>query len=1284
MNPSRAAIYAAVESLRGLDGSPSMFQRLAEGYAQRMFPWRFGRLVPGGMNPEGIAVRGWPDAYAMRPDGKIDAMEATLAKDWRRHLDRDLEHVRKAGPGKIGGFLLVAWEPVPDREEEDAWRRRFAELGVPFDEVNLVFSRELVRDLCHARFAPLWADPLSLPTTCHPFARIREVEGLYGKEGTEEVFAPSLSEYEAGVIHRPALLTEVEERLQGHHWAWVRGRGATGKTVLGTLIALDREATGLPAYYLDLADMAEPESHANAGLFEAVTSRADDGVLFLIDNIHLDPQLTSALYRHWREVRQGSDWLMLSRIRELGPDPRGRAEPLDALRPEALELENAAADLLGVYRRLVRRQSSSAEDPPPEILNHWQGFFAADLIAFSAAIVGRLVSVAHGDWRLTGADARAYVRREYLAGSAEERQAILQLAAMTSLELTTPEIAFEISVLDRNLQKGVVLSSQYRNDRKRHFRLVHPGLGELILAVKGDTASRMRPLIQLASGSAHLAVLIARRLEGQGRRQDAAAILEILASRPQKLARFLTNNGRSLMGSPGRIRLLTRLGVRSPAEVDAILAREHDRLVAAALRTPLGHLASSMDYLRVFLPSSHAWIVRALAAEENQKELLKITLRTSLQDLTQFLTYACVHLPGVHEALSQIFVSEQYKKALLATALRSDLGTLKSFLMHASAHLPGVHEALAQAFVSEQYGKELVATALRGHLRALALFLRYVRVHLPEVHAALSQALVSEQCKKELVATALRGHLGAVTSFLRYTHKDLPSVYHAMVRTLSAKESQEPLRDAILRTEPEYLVSLLKFSQKLIPSLHQTVVATMVAEQKELLVRLTHRTPLDHLASFLDYLRKSVPQLYGAVSQALTSEESTKRLLAAAFQTQSNNLIPFLVYVRAQMPSVHDALVEALLSESGRREMVKQGMLETVLRTSLANVTPFLRYMREHVPAIHDALVEAMLSENGRQEMIRAILESDIDQTVAFLAHARDFVPGLVGHLLDGICADDWRGARSSRCALPNEATAFVSLSRALGSVARYDLLAVTAEWILETLDLSESSESFHLHHLSSLLFHGRTCDRVVVTTFVERALSKPWLKQRYQSVYAGSVARSLCSIWQYHPQVIGLLHHPELLHRLRRELFMLHRFSGEELVGSLRFLGVADLLGVPTPKLNNRWPREDTLLTAASEASCVPDEIVGITVVLSQLWLGLRTMMRLRGEPICVPAVKGQHLLDMWHAAEAETERMQTFNDWMIAWLERCAEAGWRLLPDETRFEDFAKRRGTCSGRTT
>ena len=77
---------SAIEStMEGLKRSPGTFQRLVERYAYLTYPHRFKHLVPQGRNPHDVTVKGWPDVYALSPDGRMDVAEATHSPAWPDH-----------------------------------------------------------------------------------------------------------------------------------------------------------------------------------------------------------------------------------------------------------------------------------------------------------------------------------------------------------------------------------------------------------------------------------------------------------------------------------------------------------------------------------------------------------------------------------------------------------------------------------------------------------------------------------------------------------------------------------------------------------------------------------------------------------------------------------------------------------------------------------------------------------------------------------------------------------------------------------------------------------------------------------------------------------------------------------------------------------------------------------------------------------------------------------------------------------------------------------------------
>ncbi|HEV7787291.1 MAG TPA: hypothetical protein VGQ28_18255, partial [Thermoanaerobaculia bacterium] len=350
MNPSPRAIEQAVEALKA---APGTFQRLIEGYAQIAHSGLFRRLTPRGRRSDDVTRKGWPDATSELEDGTTALLEATHSESWERHLKEDVQNAEALDPGSVGAFLFAAWARLPDPEDLNPYRQRLLALGIPKDRLFFLFREQLVTELSRPLFARLWADPLHLPVSCLPFDVIDKVPRLFGPEERPDAFAPRRSEYQAEAVYRPRLADAVEARLVQAGWALMRGRGAAGKTTLALCIAFGSNYQGRPVYYLDLADLEGAETE-QADAIEAMATRGDAEVLFIIDNVHLAPAAASRLVEAWRELAgNGSRLLLLGRLVTPEPDVRGRAHPLEVLDREALELAIDGETLVGVFQRIV-------------------------------------------------------------------------------------------------------------------------------------------------------------------------------------------------------------------------------------------------------------------------------------------------------------------------------------------------------------------------------------------------------------------------------------------------------------------------------------------------------------------------------------------------------------------------------------------------------------------------------------------------------------------------------------------------------------------------------------------------------------------------------------------------------------------------------------------------------------------------------------------------------------------------------------------------------------------
>jgi len=213
-------------------------------------------------------------------------------------------------------------------------------------------------------------------------------------------------------------------------------------------------------------------------------------------------------------------------------------------------LEVRPDDLAGVFLRLARRYLSSPDysfKPPQEMLQCWHDLFGGDLIAFSAAAVQRIKQLTRSDWQLQAQDAEEYVRETYLEGINEaERLNLLRMAVLAQLEVDVSKEAIELASIRPFLRNGLVHRLRRgRNVQYDLYRLVHPGLGDLLLTAAGYSAEELNQFVSdqfryVAQRNPFIGMQIAIRLEFANREQEAISFLKDIVASDQRLVSFLT------------------------------------------------------------------------------------------------------------------------------------------------------------------------------------------------------------------------------------------------------------------------------------------------------------------------------------------------------------------------------------------------------------------------------------------------------------------------------------------------------------------------------------------------------------------------------------------------------------------------------------------------------------------------------------------------------------------------------------------------------------------------
>ena len=1264
---AESSIEAAIEALKS---SPGKFQRLVECYAQLTYPHRFKDLAPSGRNPNDVTVKGWPDIYSISSDRRLDVAEATHSVAWPDHLKDDLEKAEALGPGRLAGFLFVAWDndpsPLADNKRANprydklmGFRDRLIALDVPSENINFVFKKQLVRTLTQPRFASVLKEILELP--CHPlpFRLISQVRELFGLPGRLDVFAPTEEEYLKGLVHRTTITDEVEDRLESRGWAWVRGLGAAGKTVLAIRIALGYESESRPAYYLDLAKTDASASEA----LDVITTHADDQVLFIVDNIHLNEEFARDVFDHWQTAPMRSRLLLLGRDISIS-NARGIAHPLDELKPDALTLEVRPDDLAGVFLRLARRFLASRDYcsvPPHEVLKGWQARFGGDLIAFSAAVAHRIKALTQSDWLLQAQDAAKYVQEAYLERVSEaERRNLLRIAVLAQLEMYVPEEAIELPKIRSFLQIGLVHRLARGSGKRDGYQLVHPGLGDLLITAAGYSGEKLNQFTSedfsyVAHRVASYGLQIVARLESAKREQEAISVLKSIIESEQGGVVALTRPG--LQNLRWNCELIVRLRVLAASEIDEKLANEYSALSEGALGTPLGVIGSSLTYAERKLPKAYSVLATVFAHPKSLQALSEVACYTPLGALGTFLGYAERKQPKFYIAFVAALAQPKALKALSEAALRTSLSPLAFFLDYAEHRLPKVYEALVATLAKPDNLTALSEAALRIPLGNLGRFLDYVERKLPDVNAALLGVLGQPENLKVLTEAALRTPLANIGSFLEYVERRLPNFHAALAVALAQPENLMAVSQAALRMPLGDLSSFLGYLERKLPNVYAASV-DVLAEPENLkgLSEAALHTPLGQLASFLDYVERKLPNVYAASVDVLSQPENRMALSDAALRTPLGQLASFLDYVERKLPSVYAASVDVLAQPENLK-----ALRDAALRTPLDQLASFLIYAERKLPIIVKTLNKTLAEAEAVNTIARVACQSPLTGLLKFLRTAA-FAAAVVA----AIDQDEWDSSRLTiKSDQPNY---FHALAKALQSLGRPELAEAPARALIIAAEPELWQTSvIGTHQLTRVMAFGRGAGKEAILRFLARVATPAWLEERYDSAHSYGIAASLLTLWgSFDQSILDHFRIDALNIRVTSEVKYLKLLTPENLLGAIELLGCSSLIGLHIDRSLVRWP-SISQVCGAIQLSGLDAQMETIGHIQIQLWLGLREMARLRPDRIEVPPAAGDRMLALWKNAAQDSDKHKALSVWMIDWLERCACSGWILIPDHT-----------------
>lgn len=248
----------------------------------------------------------------------------------------------------------------------------------------------------------------------------------------------------------------------------------------------------------------------------------------------------------------------------------------------------------------------------------------------------------------------------------------------------------------------------------------------------------------------------------------------------------------------------------------------------------------------------------------------------------------------------------------------------------------------------------------------------------------------------------------------------------------------------------------------------------------------------------------------------------------------------------------------------------------------------------------------------------------------------------------------------------------FCDLAKLFQSLERPELMEEPARMLITAAE----RQHWHLpgvefHHLSQVMRFGRVAGIEAVRRFMDHICTPAWLTEQYEEGSSGSLAYALFGLWGYYEQpILDHFRIEALEKRLIVEMRCLSILTPEFLSPALQLLGCSALIGVCIKKAEVRWPPV-SMIRNVIRLTTPESEAVKFGHIQIQLWLGLREMARLRSDRITVKADLGKQVLILWKNSAGYTNKQNLLNGWMIDWLERCAQSGWVLIPDQCRIAE-------------
>jgi hypothetical protein len=310
-------------------------------------------------SPDELVSRGWDPDRSTKSTGYVRGLARFFAAAENRPA-----HESATRRGGVFTKALLGMIRTPGLSLEDLYKQ-------VAKEIQEVQQPELSLSTLYKQF--FFVKPETWPTCFLP---------VYPDEGpalgsVHFDLIPTGEDYRLGRVYRPALMEEVMERLRGPgRSALVRGHGASGKSVLAWLVALDWVKEGKAAYMLDIKDEVADLKEL-PDILDSFRKFGVENALFILDNCHLDEPLVRRLLEGWHRIGPAS---RRPRLLLLGRDIRkGESRPIDGFQLNAgltmdpLILRTKQPELKGIYEHLMAHVmgDEAPPEPPEAVLYDW-------------------------------------------------------------------------------------------------------------------------------------------------------------------------------------------------------------------------------------------------------------------------------------------------------------------------------------------------------------------------------------------------------------------------------------------------------------------------------------------------------------------------------------------------------------------------------------------------------------------------------------------------------------------------------------------------------------------------------------------------------------------------------------------------------------------------------------------------------------------------------------------------------------------------------------------------